>query len=212
MHSILFVDDHTILRKGVIKVLQEVVALPLTFTEASDGYSAILMTNANHYDLVLLDISLPDQNGLDLLKQIRLHHPKLPIVILSSYPDELYAVRALRAGAFGYLNKCCNPTILKEAVEKVLSGNKYVSPTQAEMLADAICDNREYKVLHESLSDREHVLACMLTAGQTITEIAKELNLSSKTISTYRTRILEKLQLKSTADIIAYCIEHKLTL
>ncbi|MBV5338237.1 MAG: response regulator transcription factor [Deltaproteobacteria bacterium] len=212
MKKILFVDDHAIVRQGVIKILQEIMAMPVLFDEASDSLQALKMADSGDYDLVLLDISLPDQNGLIVLKQIVQLHPKLPVIMLSSHPEDHYAVRTLRAGAAGYVNKGCDAVVLKEAVEKVLAGKKYVSPTQAELLVDAICDSREIASPHETLSDREYQLACMMTAGKTLTEIAGELSLSVKTVSTYRSRVLEKLQLRTTADIINYCIQNKFSL
>jgi two-component system, NarL family, invasion response regulator UvrY len=212
MKKILFVDDHAIVRQGVIKILQEIMAIPVLFDEASDSLQALKMADNGDYDLVLLDISLPDLNGLIVLKQLVQLHPKLPVIMLSSHPEEHYAVRTLRAGAAGYVNKGCDAVVLKEAVEKVLAGKKYVSPTQAELLAEAICDNRETASPHETLSDREYQLACMMTAGKTLTEIAGELSLSVKTVSTYRSRVLEKLQLRTTADIINYCIQNKFSL
>jgi two-component system, NarL family, invasion response regulator UvrY len=211
MKRILFVDDHSILRQGVIKLLQEILETHVVFDEASDGQHAVKMAGSCEYALVLLDISLPDQNGLSVLKQMRVQNPKLPVIILSTHPEEHYVIRTLRAGAAGYVNKGCDAAVLKEAIEKVLSGKRYVSPTQAELLADAICDTSENTRLYETLSDREYQLVCMITSGKTLTEIARELNLSVKTASTYRSRVLEKLHLRTTADIINYCIRHNLS-
>jgi len=212
MKKILLVDDHAILRQGVIKILQEIMGIPVLFEEASDGIQAVKMAETGEYDLVLLDISLPDQNGLLVLKQIHQRHPKLPVIILSSHSEEHYCVRTLRAGASGYVSKGCDAVVLKEAIEKVLSGRKYVSLAQADLLTEAICDYRYTTSPHETLSDREYQLACLMTAGKTLTEIARELSLSVKTTSTYRSRILEKLNLRTTADIISYCIQHKLSM
>ena len=212
MKKILFIDDHAIVRQGVIKILQETMQIPVRFDEASNGIQALKMADGGNYDLVLLDISLPDQNGLIVLKQILQLYPKLPVILLSSHHEEHYAVRSLRAGAAGYVNKGCDSVVLKEAVERVLAGKKYVSPTQAELLAEALCDNWVTAVPHQALSDREYQLACMMTAGKTLTEIAGELSLSVKTVSTYRARVLEKLQLRTTADIINYCIQNKFSL
>ena len=212
MKKILLVDDHPILRQGIIKILQEIMEMPLLFEEASTGMQAIKMTETAEYDLVLLDISLPDQNGLIVLKQIQQRHPKLPVIILSSHSEEHYSVRTLRAGASGYVSKGCDAVVLKRAIEKVLSGKKYVSPAQADLLAEAICYNRDIVSPHETLSDREYQIACLMTAGNTLTEIARELSLSVKTVSTYRSRILEKLNLRTTADIISYCIQNDLSM
>ncbi len=211
MKRLLIVEDHTIVRQGVIRILQDVMEQPLTFDEASDGFQAIKMVNSCEYDLVLLDISLPDQNGLSVLKLLNQLDKKPPVIILSTHPEEQYAVRSLRAGAAGYVNKGSEASVLKEAIEKVLSGKRFVTTSQSELLVDAISDKRDSMPMPEALSDREYQLACMMTAGKTLTEIARDLSLSVKTISTYRARILEKLHLKTTADIINYGIQHGLT-
>jgi DNA-binding NarL/FixJ family response regulator len=211
MKKILIVEDHTIVRQGMIRLLQDLLEEQFGFDEASDGHQAVKMSGSCRYDLILLDISLPDKNGLDVLKLILQHDPRVPVIIVSTHPEEHYAVRSLRSGAAGYVNKGSAPAVLKSAIEKVLSGRRYVSPSQAELLAEAICDTGENAVLHNTLSDREYQLACLMTVGKTLTEIARDLSLSVKTVSTYRARILEKLQLKTTADIINYCLRHGLT-
>ena len=212
MKKILIVEDHAIVRHGLIRTIQDVLEQQIKFDEAADGQQAIRMVDDHIYDLVLLDISLPDQSGLNMLKLLHKQKPKLPIIMLSSHPEEQYAVRTLKAGAAGYVNKGSAASILKEAIEKVFTGRRYISATQAELLADAVYDNQENRLFHESLSDREYELACMMAAGKTLTEIAKELSLNVKTVSTYRARVLEKLQLRTTADIISYCIQHNLSL
>ena len=211
MKRVLIVEDHAIVRQGVIRILQDVLEHPVTFYEASDGQQAVKMVNSGEFDLVLLDISLPDLNGLNVLKLLNQRAPKLPVIILSTHPEEQYAVRALRAGAAGYVNKGSEAAVLKEAIEKVLTGRRYVTSSQSELLVDAISDKRDSMPMPETLSDREYQMACMITAGKTLTEIAGDLSLSVKTISTYRARILEKLHLKTTADIINYGILHGLT-
>lgn len=212
MKRVLISDDHTIVRQGVIRVLQDILELPLEFHEASSGRQTLEMADATPYDLLLLDISLPDLNGLSVLKVLHQKYPRLPVIILSTHPEEQYAVRALRAGAAGYVNKGDAASVLKEAMEKVLAGRRYVTLSQAELLADALSDRDEPEMLYHSLSDREYQLACMMAAGKTLTEIARELSLSVKTVSTYRARVLEKLHLKNTADIINYCIQNGLSL
>lgn len=212
MKKLLIVDDHAIVRHGLIRVLQEILEQPFIFNEAADGQQAVRMVNSDNYDLVLLDISLPDQNGLSVLTLLHQHNPKLPVIILSTFPEEQYAVRAIRAGASGYVNKASAAPVLKEAIDKVLTGKRYISQSQSELFAEAIVDNKEAKPLHEALSDREHELACLMTAGHTLTEIATKLSLSVKTVSTYRSRVLEKLQLRTTADIINYCIRNNLSM
>ena len=212
MKKILIVDDHVMIRHGLIQVLQSILDVPVSFDEASDGQQAVTMVKSCLYDLVLLDISLPGQSGLDVLKLLQQYDPKLRVIILSTHPEEHFVVRALRAGALGYVNKGSASSVLKLAIETVLAGTRYISISQANLLAEAICENSENKSLHGALSNREYQLACMMTGGKTLTEIARELSLSVKTTSTYRTRILEKLSLRTTADIINYCIHNKLSL
>lgn len=212
MKRLLIVEDHAIVRQGVIRILQDVLDPSVEFHEASDGQQAVKMVNSGEYDLVLLDISLPDLNGLNVLKLLNQKAPKLPVIMLSTHPEEQYAVRALRAGAAGYVNKGSEAAILKEAIEKVLTGRRYVTSSQSDLLVDAISDKRDSMPMPETLSDREYQMACMITAGKALTEIAGDLSLSVKTIGTYRARILKKLHLKTTADIINYSIQHKLTL
>lgn len=211
MNRILIVEDHNIVRQGVMRVLKELLDTPLEFEEAASGQEALDKVSAADFDLVLLDISLPGRNGLEVLKQLRQQQPKLPVLILSMHPEQQYAVRAIRAGAAGYVTKDSAPEELKAAVEKVLRGGRYLNASQADLLADALRERRSEEInLHETLSDREYQLARMMTSGMTMTEIARELSLSVKTISTYRTRILEKLRLRSNADIISYFITHEL--
>jgi two-component system invasion response regulator UvrY len=208
----LIVEDHAIVRQGIMRLLQDVLDEPLQFDEASDGYQAITLTEAFDYDLVLLDLSLPDQNGLDVLKLLKKKNSKLPVIILSTYPEDQYAVRALRAGASAYVNKGSGSTILQNAIDIALTGKRYVPPSQMEMLVDAISEKNEGTPLLDQLSDREYQVICMMTSGKTITEVARELSLSVKTIGTYRARILEKLHLNNTADIISYGTRNNLAL
>jgi DNA-binding NarL/FixJ family response regulator len=210
--QILLVDDHHIVREGVIRLLEELLVIPVRFDEAAGGQEALDKVSAERYDLVLLDISLPGRNGLDVLKQLRQLRPEVPVLMLSMYSDEQYAVRALRAGAAGYLTKASGSAEFKLAIETVLGGAKYVSPVQGSLLAEAICEEQNPASLHTLLSDREYQFACMLTEGQTMTEIAQALSLSVKTVSTYRSRVLEKLKLRTNADIINYCLTHGITL
>ena len=212
MKRILLVDDHNIVREGVIRLLREMLEFPVDFDEASTGQQAIEKVSGGAYALVLLDISMPGRNGLDVLKQMRQLKPELPVLMLSMYSDEQYAVRALRAGAAGYLTKASASGEFKAAIEKVLSGGKYVSSLQGNLLAEAICEEYDPAMLHKLLSDREYQFACMLTQGKTMTEIAAELSLSVKTVSTYRARVLEKLKLRTNADVINYCLTHGVVL
>jgi len=212
MKSILVVDDHAIVRKGVIRLLSELIGSPLCFDEVSTAQQALDMLSGGDYSLVLLDISLPGRNGLDLLRQIHQINPSLPVLVLSMFTDEQYAVRALKAGAVGYVNKGSDPEVLKNAVEHALKGKKYVTSSQGSLLAEAIGETCDRDNLHMLLSDREYQFASMMTAGKTMTEIAQELSLSVKTISAYRARVLEKLKLRTNAEIIGYCLTHGLTM
>jgi DNA-binding NarL/FixJ family response regulator len=212
MKRFLIVDDHTIIREGVGRILQGLLGQTITLDEASCGQQALDMAASRKYDLVLLDISLPDQNGLNVLKTLRQNCPAQPVIVFSTHPDEHYAVRSLRAGAAGYVNKGSDASVLKEAIEKVLIGKRYVSSNQSELLADALTETAENQPVHQKLSDREYQMVCMMTAGKTLSEIAKELTISVKTVSTYRARVLEKLHLRTTADIINYGIQQKFTL
>ena len=211
MIKILLVDDHAMFRKGVITVLTELIGAGIEFHEAEDGQQAMNMAADSEFNLVLLDLSLPDQSGMNILSFFKQHYPKLPVIILSTHPEEHYAVRALRSGAAGYVNKRSSSTELKDAIEKALSNRRYINPIQAEMLAAAVFDKNEYGQVHEALSDRELQVACMLTAGKTLTNLAKELSISVQTASSYRSRVLIKLNLKTTAEIINYCIQHNLS-
>lgn len=212
MKRILIVEDHTIVRKGVMRLLRELLEYPLDFDEASTGQQAIDKVSADNYSLVLLDISLPGRNGLDVLRQLRQLKPEIPVLVLSMYPDDQYAVRALRAGAAGYVTKESAADELKSAIEMVLKGAKYVTALHGNLLAEAISEEYDSSSLHKLLSDREYQFACLLTAGKTMTEIAQELSLSVKTVSTYRARVLEKLKLRTNAEIINYCLTHGITL
>jgi DNA-binding NarL/FixJ family response regulator len=212
LKPILFVDDHDIVRQGVIRLLCELSESPLCFDEAATAQQALDKLSGGEYSLVLLDISLPGRNGLDLLRQIRRMRPELPVLVLSMYTDEQYAVRALRAGAMGYITKGSIPEELKKAFERAIKGEKYVTSIQGGLLAEAISETCDRDNLHMLLSDREYQFACMMTAGKTMTEVARELSLSVKTVSVYRTRVLEKLKLRTNAEIINYCLTHGITM
>ena len=212
MKRIMIVDDHTIVRNGIMRLLQDLLEEPIDFHEAGNGQQALDSISSGDFNLVLLDISLPGRNGLDVLRQIRQLQPTLPVLVLSMYSDNQYAVRALRAGASGYVTKDSAAEVLKQAVETVLGGKRYVSTQQGDLLAEAISETHDETEPHKLLSDREFQFACLLTAGKTMTEIAQELSLSVKTVSTYRTRVLEKLRLRTNAEIINYCLTHSITL
>jgi len=208
MIKILIADDHTIVRKGLVQILADSPD-PIMVDEASDGNDALAKAIASDYDLVLLDISMPGKGGLEVLKELKAHKPRLPVLILSMHPEEQYAVRALRSGASGYLTKGSAADELLNAIQKVLFGGKYVSSSLAEKLAGSLDENVE-KPLHESLSNREFQVMRMIGAGMTATEIATEISLSVKTVSTFRTRILHKMRMKNNAELTYYVINNKL--
>ncbi|MBU2528152.1 response regulator transcription factor [bacterium] len=206
--KIIVVDDHLIVRKGLKKILDETPDIEVV-AEASSGQEFLSKVSKEKYDMVLLDIFLPDMSGLDILKYLRAQKPGLPVLILSMYPEEQYAVRTLKAGASGYLNKASLSEELISAIRKVREGRKYVSPALAEKLACDL-DAGSEKPPHENLSDREYQVMCMIGSGKRVKDIAEELFLSVKTISTYRSRILEKMKIKNNAELIHYAVKNKL--
>ena len=208
MIKILIADDHPIYRKGLLQILMETPDM-FAVDEAGSGEEALAKVWSKDYDLVLMDISMPGRGGLDALKVLKSHRPKLPVLVLSMHPEEQYAVRALRAGASGYLNKECAWDELVNAINKVLGGGKYVSAALAEKLADNLVGGND-KPLQEILSDREYQVFRMIASGKTVSAIAEELSLSVKTISTHRVRILEKMRLTNNAELIHYAITNKL--
>lgn len=204
---ILLTDDHAVVRTG----LRQILAMEFpgaAFSEAGTGAELARLLAAGAYDLLILDITLPDRNGLDLLKEVKATYPRLPVLVLSGHPEEAYAVRALRAGAAGYLNKETAPTELQGAVRKIFDGGRYITMSLAERLA-AMLDHDD-RPIHERLSDREYQVLCRLGAGRTVSEIGEELGLSVKTVSTYRARLQEKLGLTTTAEMTRFAIENKL--
>lgn len=208
MIKILVADDHTIVREGLKQIVGDVGDMVVA-DEAGNGQEALQKIREGDYDVILLDISMPGRSGLEVLKDIRAEKPKLPVLILSMHSEEQYAVRALRAGASGYLTKASAPDELIGAIRKVSRGRKYVTASLAEKLAlelDADAD----KPPHEMLSDREYQVMLMLASGKSVKEIADELCLSVKTISTYRSRILEKMNMKKNAELTLYAIQNHL--
>lgn len=205
---ILIADDHPVVRAGLKRIISETSRI-VVGDEASNGHEVLEKIWKNDYDVVLLDISMPGINGLDVLKQIKSKSPELPVLMLSIHDEEQYAVRTLKAGASGYLTKESAPDELIEAIRKAHLGRKYVSPSLAEKLAfDLEIDDK--RPLHETLSDREYQVMCMIASGKTVTEIAKELSLSVKTISTYRSRLLKKMRMENNAELIRYAIKNQL--
>lgn len=208
MIRILIADDHAILRRGIRQILAEVPGVGVV-DEATNGQEVLAKAARGKYDLVLLDISMPGRSGLDVLKQLRTESPDLPVLIVSMHPEEQYALRALKAGASGYLTKESAPDELINAVQKILHGGKYVSESLAERFVTELGKPAE-KALHETLSDREYEILRMIASGKTVSEIGEELSLSVKTVSTYRTRILSKMNMKNNAEITRYAIENSL--
>ncbi|MEP6656198.1 MAG: response regulator transcription factor [Betaproteobacteria bacterium] len=204
---ILIADDHALFRAGVRSLLEAQTDWDVG-GEAGTGDEALRKMRAEHWDAVLLDISLPDRTGIDILRQIRPHKPTLPILILSMYPEQQYAVNLLRAGASGYLTKDAVPEQVIVAVRTLLAGRKYISNEVAQLLAGDV--DGDGRPLHSALSEREFQIFCKLAAGKSVGDIAEELHLSNKTVSTYRTRVLEKMNLASNADLTYYAIKNGL--
>jgi DNA-binding NarL/FixJ family response regulator len=208
MIKVLIVDDHPIMRKGLKQVLAEASDIVVA-GEASNGQEALNRVLENDFQVILLDISMPGRSGLEVLSQLKKMKPSLSILILSTYPEEQYAVRALKSGASGYLTKESLPEELIAAIRKVARGGKYVSAALAEKLAFDLSDDAD-KPLHEALSDREYQVLCMIASGKTVKVIATELALSVKTISTYRRRILDKMKMQNNAELTHYAIQQGL--
>lgn len=209
MVRILIADDHPVVREGLKKMFEKVSDISIA-GEASNGQEVLNKIEQNDYDLVLLDISMPGRDGLDILRELRRKRPHLPILILSMHSEEQYVIRALKAGASGYLTKKSISDELIKAVQEVACGGKYITSSLSEKLASYIRNDTE-KPIHEILSDREYLIMRMIVKGRTRKEIAEELCLSVNTISTYRDRILKKLRMKNSAELIQYAIEKHLT-
>ena len=208
MIRILVADDHPIIRRGLKQIIDEAFDMKVE-DEAENGYEVLEKIQKNNFDIILLDISMPGMNGLDVLKQIKSIKPNLSVLILSIYPEEHYAVRVLKAGASGYLSKESAPEELVKAIRKVNTGGRYVSSSLAEKLAFDISADYN-KMAHELLSDREFQVMFMIASGKTVSEIAAELSLSVKTVSTYRYRILDKMNLNSNAELTHYAFKNNL--
>jgi two-component system invasion response regulator UvrY len=208
MIKILIADDHAVVRAGLKQIVQETPDMLVT-GEAATGHEVLELMAEADWDVVLLDINMPGKSGMDVLKQLRSEKPDLPVLMLTMYPEEQYAVRALKAGASGYLTKESIPDELISAIRKVSAGRKYISSSLAEKLAYNLDLDKEMPP-HEALSDREYEVMCMISQGETVTDIADKLCLSKKTISTYRSRILEKMNMKKNAEIMHYAIKHGL--
>lgn len=208
MIRILVADDHTVVREGVKQILSAQSDIVVE-DEAENGKETLEKALHGNFDMVLLDISMPGRGGLEVLEDILKSKPKLPVLILSMHPEEQYAVRALRAGASGYLTKASAAHELIGAIRKVSRGGKYVTASLAEKLAVAL-DSKADKHQHEKLSSREYQVMLMLASGMSVGEIARELCLSVKTISTYRIRVMNKMGMKKNAELTFYAMNHRL--
>jgi two-component system, NarL family, invasion response regulator UvrY len=205
--EILIGDDHPLFREGLCHAFSETADIVVK-ASAKNGNELIDLVHQNSYDLVLLDLSMPGKSGLEVLKQLKSECPDLPILVLSMHPEDQYAVRVIKAGASGYITKDSDVDVLMNAIRKVAKGGKYASPEITEKLAFGFLDPSHAP--HENLSDREYQVFCMIAKGQSLTEIGNELSLSVKTISTHRSRILEKMNLKKNAELIHYAINNEL--
>lgn len=210
MIRILIADDHAVVRRGLRQIVSEEPDLVVD-GEAHSGQEALTLAREQHWDLVMLDISMPGRGGLDVLKELKQERPGLPVLVLSMHPEEQFAVRALRLGASGYMTKDSAPEELVRAIRKVVTGGRYVSASLAERLAGNLAPERQAeRPLHEVLSEREFLVMRLIASGKSVTDIANELALSVKTISTYRARILEKMGMKSNAELTRYAISNQL--
>lgn len=206
--KILIVDDHAIVRQGLRQILTESDGA-IVIKEADSGAEAIRQVREVAWDVVVLDISLPDRNGIDTLKQIKKEYPKIPVLMLSMHEEGLYAIRALKAGASGYITKQSAPGELMAAIHQVAKGRKYLTTTLAETMADSLGTDYE-QPLHETLSDREYQTLCLIASGKSLTDVAEEMCLSVKTVSVYRGRLLEKMRLKNNSELTHYAIKNGL--
>lgn len=209
MINIAVADDHPIFRAGIKQIIDDEADMNVCF-QASTGQELLHYISKENADIIILDISLPDKNGLDIVKEINIMKPKIPILILSMYSEEIYALRAAKAGASGYLNKEGAPEKLIDALSFISQGGKYFSNKVTATITEYLIKSRNDLKPHELLSDREFEVMCSLAEGKSVSEIASEKFLSVKTISTYRKRILEKMNMKSNSEIIRYCIDNAL--
>lgn len=208
MIKVLIADDHAVVRKGLKQILTD-ASLKVSSSEASNGLEALEKIRKEDYNVVILDISMPGKNGLDILKQLKKEKPRLHILMLSVHSEEQYAIRSLKAGASGYLTKDSAPDELIAAIQKVSQGERYITLSLANKLALDLKKDFE-RPLHETLSDREYQVLLLMASGKIVGEVAKELFLSAKTVSTYRNRIMEKMGLQNNSELIRYALKHKL--
>ena len=210
MIHIMLVDDHDLVREGLSQIIQTTSDMVVA-AEAANGQSAMTQLRKQTFDVVLMDIALPGQNGLHWLKLIKIEQPRLPVLMLTMYDEQQYAVRCMRAGAAGYLTKRHASTELLTAIRRIAAGQKYITPTVGIELAKALERHSRPSSVMELLSDRELEVLLLLTDGYSVSDIALQLMLSVKTVSTYRSRLLEKLHMNSNADLIRYALQEGLT-
>ena len=208
MIKILIADDHAIVREGLKQIVAEESDMEVT-GEAANADKVFEILRTNNFDIAIIDINMPGKSGLDLLKDLKIQQPKLPVLILSMYGEEQYGIRALKAGALGYLRKVSAPNELVTAIRKIVSGGKYISQALAEKLADNVGDSYN-KLPHEILSDREYEVMCKIASGESAEQISEDLSISIHTFYTYRNRILEKMKMKSNVELTQYVINNKL--
>jgi two-component system invasion response regulator UvrY len=206
---ILIADDHAIVRKGIRQLLLEEYPSAI-IEETGDGNSLVAKASTKEWDVVICDLDLPGRSGLDAMLQIKEIVPKLPVLIMSIYPEEQYAKRLLKAGAAGYVSKDAATEELAKAVRMVLQGRKYVSPAVAELIAEDMGRDSADKAPHEALSNREFEIFLMIASGRSVSEIADKLSLSTTTVSTHRARILAKMSMKTNSELIRYALDNKL--
>jgi two-component system, NarL family, invasion response regulator UvrY len=204
--KVLIADDHAIVRQGLKQILTDWDETSI-IAEAATGHDAIRMARESDWDVVLLDISMPDRNGIETLKQLKKEHPKLRVLMLTMHSEDQYAIRALKAGAAGYLTKQSAPDELVTAIRQVANGRKYVTASLAEALAENVGMDAE-KPRHEALSDREYQTLCLIASGRSLSEMAQEMCLSVKTVSVYRARLLEKMGLRNNPELTHYAIKN----
>jgi two-component system invasion response regulator UvrY len=209
MIRIAIIDDHAIVRAGLRQYFSEQVDLQVV-AEATNGREAVDIVRKGNVDVMLMDLSMPDQSGVDALAAIKARAPDLPVLILSSFPEEHYATTLLRQGASGYLNKECDPEEIVKAIRTVYRGRKYITAGVAELLADGIGGSSIDRPSHEQLSEREFQVFLRLAKGETIGHMADSMSLSVKTVSTYRTRVMEKMKLQSNSDLTYYALKNGL--
>jgi two-component system invasion response regulator UvrY len=208
MLRILLADDHAVVRQGVKQILAAAYSQAI-FGEAKNTHELLELVGNERWDIVVLDLAMPGGNGLEALKQIKHDHPLLPVLILSMFPEDQYAVRTIRAGAAGYLNKESAPEELVQAIRKILHGGQYINASVADELVE-YARHEDDLPLYKHLSDREYQVLCLIASGKEVKEISTELGLSAKTISTYRARVLEKMNMKTNAELTYYAIQNGL--